>query len=223
MKKKLALVLILMLSVCALVAALSACNKSKPEEPSDISRSVSSLLVGEDDDFAVSVESGIRETPFIADGKVGDVQEFCELTVLPLTVGEFDSVAYELYAAGEGAATLSGTLTESSFGEYKTTLTLDFVPAGIRITAGDKSSDIPLADVISGKLSSADAIVIARDLFAERIAEEQAAGKPAREIYLKLITGDRASYYYYVSFIGEGSDYWGVLIEPESGAIISKR
>ena len=133
MKKKLALVLILMLSVCALVAALSACNKSKPEEPSDISRSVSSLIVGEDDDFAVSVESGIRETPFIADGKVGDVQEFCELTVLPLTVGEFDSVAYELYAAGEGAATLSGTLTESSFGEYKTTLTLDFVPAGIRI------------------------------------------------------------------------------------------
>ena len=65
--------------------------------------------------------------------------------------------------------------------------------------------------------------IAARKEFADRIAAESADGKPSREIYVKLISGDRATYYYYVSFIGEGIDYWALLLDPATGNVVSKK
>ena len=76
---------------------------------------------------------------------------------------------------------------------------------------------------LDGKLTSADAVNVAKKQFAERIAAEEADGKPAREVYVKLITGDRETYYFYVSFIGEGTDYWAALIDPSDGTVVSHR
>ena len=55
------------------------------------------------------------------------------------------------------------------------------------------------------------------------INAEEAEGKAAREIYVKLITGDRETYYFYVSFIGEGTDYWAALINPADGTVVSEK
>lgn len=76
-----------------------------------------------------------------------------------------------------------------------------------------------LADCLGGY----DAAQLARERFADRIAAEQQAGAYNREIFVKLITGDRITYYYYVSFIGEGVDYWAVLIDPATGEIVSEK
>ena len=59
--------------------------------------------------------------------------------------------------------------------------------------------------------------------FADRITPAKESGTYSREIYVKLITGDRQNYYYYVSYVGEGVDYWALLINPTTGEVVSKR
>lgn len=97
------------------------------------------------------------------------------------------------------------------------------MPKTISVTAGDVKSDIELNSILDGKLSAADVINIAKDALKEKIDKEYSEGKAEREIYVKLITADRESYYYYVSFIGDGVDYWAMLIDPSTGNIISRK
>jgi len=97
------------------------------------------------------------------------------------------------------------------------------VPTSIALTAGSDVSEIELKNVLEGALTSADIINLAKDAFKEKIELESADGKPQREIYVKLISGDRKNYYYYVSFIGDGVDYWAMLLDPKTGDIISKK
>ena len=114
-------------------------------------------------------------------------------------------------------------MTGGTFGEFTASIALDFVPKTITVTAGEASSDIELNSVLDGKLSANDVINIAKESLKDKIDQEYAEGKADREIYVKLITADRESYYYYVSFIGDGVDYWAMLIDPTSGAIISRK
>ena len=223
MKKKILLIVCILSLVCA-AAMLSACDKTGEETlPSDISRSVDALYSGGDDAIVVTVEKGMREDPFIADGKASGAKEFAEISVTPLTVNDYEELTYVLSDGTEGGRTLSGTLTPGSFGEFKGEVLLDFVPVSVSVTAGEQTTTIALADVLAGKLSCADAINVAKKQFAERIAAEEAEGRPAREVYVKLITGDRETYYYYVSLIGEGTDYWAALIDPTDGRIVSAK
>ena len=223
MKKKTLLFVAIVLVICAAAAALAACDKAEESTPSDISRSVTSLYIADGDDFAVTVETGICEQPFIADGKIGETAEFVTITVTPLVTVGSEEISFTLTGGGETPATLSGTLTAGGFGDFKGDIALSFAPVKVSVTADGKTFEADLTDVTEGKLSSADAVNIARELFAERVEEERAAGVPSREIYVKLVTGDREHFYYYVSFIGENVDYWGALIDAETGAVLSKR
>lgn len=200
---------------------LVGCNKKADDViPDNISRETLGYLAGENEDFAVTVESGRREKFFIADGKATDVESFTQITVTPLKSNEYQSIAYEL-KGGESA--LSGTLTPTAFQIFTASISLNFAPTSVTVTAGDTDCEIELSDVLEGALTSSDAINIAKEAFKDKIEKEASEGKPEREIYLKLISGDRMTYYYYVSFIGEGVDYWAMLIDPHNGKIITKK
>ncbi len=222
MKKKIILtVSAILVIVCALVA-LAACSGKKGgvDVKDNVSRRTDAYLAGESELFAVSVESGRREKTFIADGKAVDVVDFCQITVIPLKSNGYESINFVLSADGK---TLTGDLKSSDFGEFSSLIELDFVPSSVTVTAGSDVSEISLSNLLEGKLTSDDAINVAKDAFKDKINAEAADGKPEREIYVKLITGDRTNYYYYVSFIGDGVDYWAMLIDPATGNIISKR
>ncbi len=220
MKKKLLFSLLAILIVATL-PLLAACNRQDETEPkSNICRETLSFYAGENENFSATVEFGRREKQFIADGKATDVTDFVQLTVVPLKSGEYDAIAYELKAEDKS---LSGTLEKPSHGEYNAIVTLDFAPTSICLNAGETSCEIPLANVLTDCLSADDAINIAKDAFKDRLEKEAADGKPEREIYLKLITGDRKTYYYYVSFIGEGVDYWAALVSPTDGEVVSRK
>ena len=161
-----------------------------------------------------------REKTFIADGKATDVTDFAEITVVPLKSNEFTEIPFTLSSEG---GSLSGTLKDSGFGEFRSEIALDFVPSKVLVGEEGKQSEIALADVLAGKLGWSDAVNIARKEFADRTATESADGDKSREVYVKLITGDRKTYYYYVAFIGKGVDYWAVLLDPVDGTVISKK
>ena len=221
MKRKTALCLLAIVITILTIFALAACNKrEQPQEKSDVSRITLDYFAGESEQFAVSVERGEREKQFIADGKTTDVSPFAEIKIVPLQKNDYEEIGFEL--VGEDK-TLSGKATDAARGEFVSALDLDFVPSLVKITAGEESFEIELCDVLDGKIAAKEAIDVARNAFKDKLEEESAQGKPAREVYCKLITGDRLNYYYYVSFIGDGVDYWAALIDPADGSIASKK
>lgn len=216
-------IVVIILAIALLAVGLTACNKNKTadEEYSNVSRSVSALYTGESETYSVTVERGMRENDFIADGTATDVRDFAEITVTPLKVHDYTSIGFSL---ANGATSLSGTVTSDDFGEFKVSLSeLDFQPLSVTLSVGEAVETVDLQNVLENKLTSSDVINIAKTEFADRIAAESQGGALSREIYVKLITGDRENYYYYVSFIGEGVDFWALLINPETGAVISRK
>lgn len=212
-------VLVLVLVLCLSLVACDKKNNTKTVEESKVSRMTSQYFVGEDENFAVMIEKGKREKTFIADGKVNDVQDFVDITVMPLTQNDYESLDFEVKAEGNA---LNGTLTKSNNGEFKTSIDMKFAPSSVKITAGEEVSEINLGDVLADKLTADDIMNIANTEFKDRI--EKAGGKKMqREIYIKLISGDRINYYYYISFIGDNVDYWAMLIDPKTGDIVSKK
>lgn len=220
MKRKILLAILAVVIIVASLSALVACNKKGEEKPAEpISRITREYYAGESDLFAVVVEKGEREKNFIADGKATDVCAFATVSVTPLKTNDYEELAYEL--KGE-TSTLTGSIARDEYGEYKTDVTLDFVPKQAIITVGETKSEIDLVSVLEGALSVGDIINIAKAEFKDTLDKEAELGKE-REIYLKVITGDRENYFYYVSFIGDGVDYLAVLIEPKTGKVVSKK
>lgn len=221
MKRKKCLILVAILCVISSLLALCACNKKGNEDVKDnVSRLTEAYYAGESELFAVSIETGIREKNFIADGVAKDVCDFQEIIITPLKSNDFQVVSYMICADDK---TLSGEIKCGKSGEFVDSIALDFVPKTISVTAGDVKSDVELNSILEGKLSATDVINIAKDALKDRIDKEYSEGKAEREIYVKLITADRESYYYYVSFIGDGVDYWAMLVDPASGNIISQK
>ena len=219
MKKFIAVLFTLIILVT--LTTLCACDlKEEPQEDGNISREVLAFYAGENEDFAVSIDVMKREKAFIADGRTTDVVGTAELIIVPLKV--HDNGEYS-FAITDGTSTLSGKIKGNQFGEYCQEIAIDFAPTSIIIGEGDSAQTINLVNILQGKLTSADVINIAEKEFEERILSEKEAGEYNREIYVKLITGDRQHYYYYVSYIGEGVDYWALLLDPETGAIVSKK
>ena len=221
MKRKICLILVAILCLSLSFVVLCACNKKTSDEQKDnISRLTEQYYAGESDLFAVSIEKGRREKNFIADGVAKDVCEFTELIIVPLKTNDYTAVSYVISADDK---TVSGEIKCSSSGEFVTSIALDFVPDKIAVTAGKEQSEIDLSSVLEGALTSQDVINIAKKEFKEKIDAEYSEGKADREIYVKLITADRTNYYYYVSFIGDGTDYWAMLVDIKTGAIVSKK
>ncbi|MBR4800852.1 MAG: PepSY domain-containing protein [Clostridia bacterium] len=210
----------IMLIVLSLVCFVACNKKGEEQECKDaVSRITREYYVGESELFAVTVEKGEREKNFIADGKATDVQPFAQITITPLKTNDYVELGYTLDAEND---TLNGSIEKSEYGEYTATLTLDFVPATVTVTAGEETSEIDLVSVLDGALTPEDVINIAKEEFKETLDKEETTGRE-REIYVKIITGDRETYYYYVSFIGDGVDYLAVLIEPKTGKVVSKK
>ncbi len=220
MKRKPIIITFAALLILCSVFALTACNKEGNPEKENISRRTDAFFAGESEIFAVSVEKGVKERNFIADGKATDVSDFCQLTITPLAANDFEAIAYVISAEGK---TLEGELGASDFGEFSGLIELDFAPTHIKVSAGESVSEIDLANVLDGMLTASDVINIAKQEFKDKLEKELMDGKPEREIYVKLITGDRENYFYYVSFIGEGVDYYAMLVNPKTGEIVSKR
>lgn len=220
MKKRIFVITTAICVLTALCFSLAACNRNPDKDKTNVSRLTTAFYVGENDTFAVSVDVGKREKDFIADGVATNVEDFREITVLPLKTNNYESLSFSLLAEGK---TLEGTLAVNSYGEYTATVALNFVPTSVEITFGTTTQHIELNNVLADALTPEDVINIAKTEFRALIDAESASGELKREIYVKVITGDRINYYYYVSFIGEGTDYWAMLIEPVSGNVISRR
>lgn len=221
MKRKCFLILTLILCIGTLLGVMCACNKTTDDTPSDnICRITEEFYAGESDAFYASIEKGRREATFIADGVARDVGDFAELTILPLKSNSYKTLGYTI---SDDVSTLSGEISVGKHGEFVASIALDFLPTKITVCVDEVGDEIELSSVLEGAISAEQAIEIAKNELQNAIDKEYDEGKPEREIYLKLISADRTTYFYYVSFIGEGVDYWAMLINPQTGDIVSRK
>lgn len=221
MKRKCLLILTVILCIGAMCACLVACNKTDVDDKNDnICRMTEQFYAGESDMFYVSIEEGRREATFIADGVARDVGDFTELCILPLKSNSYGVLTYTI---SNETSTFSGEVQAGRHGEFVTSIALDFIPTKIIVSVDDVEDEIELSSVLEGALSGEEVVEIAKKELQSAIDKEYEEGKPEREIYLKLITADRTTYFYYVSFIGEGVDYWAMLINPQTGEIVSRK
>lgn len=191
-----------------------------------ISYKQTAYLIGECEEFNLTVTSGLRESPYLMDGERGDLVEFCTVTLKPSSnEGVNQNYTYEVTVDGES---YTGSLNKDTFG---TTLSGDIgVDIGDSMTSivvkfGDESRTVMLENMMSNSLvSSDDALSIAEKALEDTLAQLPEEDK--REVYLKFVSdivGDESVYYWYVAYVGEGGKYSAVLIDIVSGDIIAKR
>lgn len=191
-----------------------------------ISYKQTTYLIGECEQFNLTVISGKRESPYVMDGVRGDLVEFCAITLKPNSNdGVNQNYGYEVNVDGES---YTGSLNKDTFG---TTFSGDIgVDIGESITSivikfGDETTTVMLENMMANALIGADdALSIAENALKDTLSQLEEDDK--REIYLKFVSdiiGDESVYYWYVAYVGEGGRYSAVLIDVVSGDIIAKR
>ncbi len=231
MKKSIFAVTVICLFICLLIPCTFVGCKPADDETADdscVSYIQEELYAGCTPNYNVSLSCGRSEEMFIANGIAGELKDFSTLTVTPLHVDLFNcEYTFKLIgASGE----LTGALTKDTFGTSFTAEVTGLKNIGevtsITVISSTAEENVVLTDKLLDKINSEEALKIAEENFAEKVAAEKADGKYAREIYVKYINDAENSgseYYWYVAYIASPSDYWALLIDPVSGDVIVKR
>lgn len=213
------------IALCLFVAVCFCGCGEKAEDR--VSYRQNAYLSGGIENFNVTVISGLRESPYIADGEKGELVEFCIITLSPKNSADANkSYSYKTEINGE---ILQGNLNKDTFGS---TLSRDLgVDVGANMSSitfsdGESEFTVPVENMTANALISGDdALNTAKAEFKDIIDKEESEGK-YREIYIKFVSdrlGGEKEYYWYVAFVGKNNDYLAVLIDVVSGDVIAKR
>ena len=224
--------ILVIICILCLVLSISACKKTVPVNLEDnISYLETHLYFGESTKFSVSITMGKKENVFIADGASSDLVEFATLRVTPLKMELFDN-EYTFSLTGENGE-MNGALEKDIFGVSFSYELTDIATIGelmnITVIYGESEDcrdTIELTNMLKDMLDWEDVLEIAKVEFADMIASEMVEGNFPREIHIKYLnnrTLEDSPYYWYISFISTTSDYWALLLEPMSGAVVSKK
>lgn len=231
MKKTFLLILTIILTL-GTVFSLSACKKKNKQNEVDISKNVSYAethrYVGENEDFKVAVTSGVREKLFIADGKATDVQNFTEITLIPLKANlQNKTYTFVLnYDGGSAEGELKRDVVTHNFTAVIDAERFKDTIKSIVIKYDKVESEIPLENALNGKIDYCKVLDIAKTALKDEIGANTTDGVFNREIMVKLVRDRRAPdspYYWYISFIAGDNGYWALLINPETGDVVSKK
>ncbi len=199
----------------------------KEEGYDNVSYRHTAYLVGKSEDIKVIVQSGMRESPYVADGEAGDMVEFCTITLKPLSAeGTTKSYTYSFTVDGES---FTGNMNKDVFGSgFSKDVGKDIGESlsAITFSDGEKEYPIELENMMSNAIvTETEAIDISVREFSERLDALHQEGKQS-EIYAKFVcdsTGDETYYYWYVAHVFEGGEYMAVLLDIVSGDVIAKR
>ncbi len=223
MNKKISVIIctIIMLSIAF---TLVACNNKKTdsdEEQPPISYMQTLFYIGKDNEYRVKLIQGRGETLFIADGKQSGNVVFTTLTVTPLNRDQANNkLTYTLI--GDKGETSDSLSYEKLQGYFSATPDISSIgtPSLIKIQEGKRVIEIKLENLLEGKLTADEALSVAEDTLKDKITLDD----KDREIYIRLINNSldpNSEYYWYVAFIASPTDYYSVLINSETGAILS--
>lgn len=214
-----------LLIVCAIsISIFVSCKPSEdntPKEENNISYIQTTFYRGTITNFEVKITAGKKEVLFVADGKTNDCKDFSTVTLTPDSTDLYNN-EYKFTVTGENGE-LSGTLNKDSFGAYYY-LDIDLSSIGklnkICISYDSKEKEIELVDMLENKIDAKGALEIAKQTLQAKLD----ADNKEREIYIRMInntTDSNSTYYWYVAFIADPTDYYAGLIDPIGGGVVS--
>lgn len=228
--RKFILTIISILLISTVAIALVACGE-KADEIDQIMNKISyreeCVMTGDNTDFHVKYVKGVKEESFVADGKCENVKEFASITLRPINV---DMLGYEYsYTLTGTEGSLSGKFTKNVLGgSYSHNITVPTaigVVTGVSIIYNEQNVAIELKDRTADGITSDKAIEYAYNALKEELKDSFVDGEFNREVYVRFINdrqNPQSKYLWYVSFMKDNAHYNSVLIDPESGKIITK-
>lgn len=220
MKKK---IVIVSAVIAALICCFSAvgCKSVTRKYYASISEIRDAAYEGECEGMKVSVVSGVREDPFVADGKSGEKKDF---TVITVTFDEFTANLPYSYFVTIGDTEYSGVLSMHPFSEsYSVELSVRTRQPSVtvKVTLGDFSAEAEAASVLESDDISADrALEVALKALEEDLKRWKKEGTQY-EIYVRFIPNPINSdggHFWYVVFLG--GDTCAALINRKSGEVV---
>ncbi len=207
-------VVVILIVLCLVLAG---CNK-KTEQGVDLSysRMSTAVLVGLDDLFMVTIDKGVKEKDFVADGVTTSAVPFFSLVIVPLKTYQSDSISLVLLG---GDQTSKIVVQKSENNSFASELDIDFMPSTIKIDNGDTTQDISLLDALQDKIAPTDALAIAKEHFKGEIKQDSET-KKTREVYLKVVFQNDMTYYF-VALVAPNNDFLAVLVDADNGEIVS--
>ncbi len=193
-----------------------------PDPMNGVSERRSAYLYAEDDRFKVSAVSGVREQPYEADGKVGELVPYTLVTVAPTSSEKFDvdaAYTYEAcvkYDGGEkkfGGALVVHPFAASFSAEFPFETTGCEVT--VRVFAGGEKYDYTMTSLAEKDMIGYDTAIEA--------AKKELGDAAVGEIRVKLIKspiGDGVCWH--VEFCGDGGRS-GVLLDPVTAKVLAKK
>ncbi len=197
------------------------------KEYTNVSYRCTGYFVGKCDKFKVVLTCGERESPYMADGEVGDMMEFCVINLKPLDLSAKNQNYTFCITIGEEKYT--GVMNKDVFGSgFSKDVGRDLSDnlSSVIISDGEKEYPIELENMMANAIiSERDALDISNNEFSNELKQMEENGEQS-EIYVKFVcdsTGDESFYYWYVAHVKTGGEYMAVLIDIVSGDVIAKR
>ena len=184
-------------------------------ETDALSERRSGFYSASDEKYTVTAVSGVRENPYVSDGKVGELKPYTLITVAPT---DFDMDDVYTYTATLGEQKFGGTLTvhpfASSFSaEIDAEATEDFT---VTITRGDKTASFELYTLVTPEMINCDRAVDAAKNALNPSGEYEMRARLIRD----PLGGDGLCWH--VTVITSSSES-SVLLDPVTAKVLAKK
>lgn len=198
-----------------------ACDEKK-EETLNLEKYISTyqtgLYVSGDENFNISLTTISQESPFLADGLIGEMKIETSLNLKPKTA-EFLNYSYEYSLIGSNGQ-ICGRLQKNKLGIAFKDSIQDIDSLGeiqkISIKYSDIEETYMLSNVLKDAIDYSKALDLSYEHFKNTIDSEINNNTFEREIYIKLINNESEdNYCYYVSFLKTYKDFYSCTISLE--------
>jgi len=226
MKKK---ILIMFMLVVGLLS-LTACKKNEINLHNHLIEDRQNLFVATDNNYTVTLSSGLRESNYCFDGIVGEKTNFA---ILSLFRNDGKNLAKDTYSytVTIGEENITGFLEKSEIdNSYSVDLqvaipTESIIKAQISFTGYSFNQELQNISC-QFNVDNNTAISIANEQLKSNI-ENIVNSNSNIEVVTKILCDNSASdisnYYWYVGVIATSGDTLGILIDANSGEILAKK
>lgn len=227
-KKSVIIVAVLLIVVVGCLTGCDKTDKKLKAMTSKISYANSELLVAEDENFYLEVAKGNREKLLVADGEVGEMAEYCTLSVTPI---KFDLVGNSLtfkLACEKGE--YSGECKKNIVGINQVARIEDISKLGaiksLTLEVGGKTFNYTFQNITASGIGYLKAIESVYNNCKNELEGMFDGNKFNAEIYVKVSSDAMANprkYYWFVNIVENADNMLSVLVDMESGQIVAKK
>ena len=207
--------------VCGVFLFLfSACSQNILKEcENKISDERENYFEGQTQNYYVSFSSGMRESPYVLNGKSENCVEFGIVTIKPKTFNGEEMLNYEIYVDNdEFCGEFEKSPFDDTYGADLGKKVDNNAVIIVKINNGNSEEVAEMTNAVNSfKISSHKALEIALNELGEKYYELR---KKDFEIYIKIvadITNKMPDKFYLVMFLDESGNSLSVIVNPKTG------